>query len=84
MLPDVVTSDEGFALFTDERIDYFEFNDDFEILQPIFRYYPETEVVDVSLGSNSDGFVIVISHDSFLSLVNIDGLLLFAPCEWSI
>ena len=48
MLPDVVTSDEGFAVFTDERIDYFEFNDDFEILQPIFRYYPETEVVDVS------------------------------------
>ena len=79
MLPDVVTSDEGFALFTDERIDYFEFNDDFEILQPLFSYYPETELVDVSLGSNSDGFVIVISHDSFLSLVNIDGLLLSPP-----
>ena len=76
MLPDVVTSDEGFALFTEERIDYFEFNDDFEILQPLFRYYPETGIVDVSLGSNSDGFVIVISHDSFLTLLNIDGVLL--------
>lgn len=79
ILPDVVTSNEGFALFTKERIDYFEFKDDFEILQPLFRYYPENDIVDVSLGFNSDGFVIVISHDSFLSLLNIDGLLLSPP-----
>ena len=79
MLPDVVTSDQGFALFTLERIDYFEFNDDFEILQPMFRYYPETDIVDVSLGSNSEGFVIVISHDSFLTLLNIDGPLPSPP-----
>ncbi|MBK64670.1 MAG: hypothetical protein CMB47_04005 [Euryarchaeota archaeon] len=79
MLPDVVTSDEGFALFTEDRIDYFEFNDDFEILQPLFRYYPENSIVDVSLGSNSDGFVIVISHDSFLTLLDIDGPFLSPP-----
>lgn len=72
-LPNAVTSDEGFALFTKERIDYFEFNDDFEIVQPLFRYYPENDIEDVSLGSNSDGFVIVISHNSFLSLLNKDG-----------
>jgi hypothetical protein len=75
-LPNAVTSDEGFALFTKERIDYFEFNDDFEIVQPLFRYYPENDIEDVSLGSNSDGFVIVISHNSFLSLLNKDGDLL--------
>jgi len=72
-LPNVITSDEGFVLFTEERIDYFEFRDDFEILQPLFRNYPEYAINDVSLGSNSEGSVIIISHDSFLTLLNKDG-----------
>jgi membrane-associated phospholipid phosphatase len=76
MLPNAITSDEGFALFSDERIDYFEFNDSSEILQPLFRYYPEEPITNVSLGSNSDGFVILISHNSFLTILNKDGELI--------
>jgi len=72
-LPNVITSDEGFVLFTEERIDYFEFRDDFEILQPLFRNYPEYAINDVSLGSNLEGSVIIISHDSFLTLLDKDG-----------
>ena len=78
-LPSVATSDDGFVLFNQNRIDFFEFKDDTQILQPLSRYYPEYLINDVSLGSNSEGIVIVISHDYFLTLLDKNGEIIPSP-----
>ena len=78
-LPSVAISDEGFVLFNQNRIDFFEFKDDIQTLQPLSRYYPEYVINDVSLGSNSEGVVIVISHDYTLTLLDKNGDIISSP-----
>ena len=71
--PKVTTSDLGFALFTDDRIDYFEFDGEKGILQPLFRTYTEDIILDISIASDNDEVNIVILHDNSIKIVNKNG-----------
>ncbi len=71
--PSVTTSDTGFALFTNNRIDYFNFDDQTGIMQPLFRTYPDRYIVDISLASDDDEVSILILHNDSISLINQDG-----------
>ncbi len=71
--PKVTTSDLGFALFTNERIDYFEFDDEKGILQPLFRTYTEDTILDISIAADNDEVNIVIQYDNSINIVNKNG-----------
>lgn len=71
--PKVTTSDLGFALFTNERIDYFEFDDGKGTLQPLFKIYPEDKILDVSIAADNNEVNIMILHDNLIKIVNKNG-----------
>ncbi|MGY8703665.1 MAG: phosphatase PAP2 family protein, partial [Candidatus Poseidoniales archaeon] len=71
--PSVTISELGFALFTENRIDYFIFDGENEIMQPLFRTYPDDSILDISLAFDGNEVVIVILHNDSISLVNQHG-----------
>jgi membrane-associated phospholipid phosphatase len=80
--PSVTISELGFALFTENRIDYFIFDGENEIMQPLFRTYPDDSILDISLAFDGNEVVIVILHNDSISLFNQQGPL-FYPSEAS-
>ena len=65
-VPRVVSSGRSFVIFDNHRMDYFEHDQDLEVLHPIFQQNFEESIIDIDISVDSSGEsnIVIISNSS--------------------